>query len=44
MPEYIHLIGAEQVQSAAVSMRGAAEEINRAAMNLETKDCVRWME
>ncbi|HAF43767.1 MAG TPA: hypothetical protein DCK83_02155 [Gallionellaceae bacterium] len=35
MSEYVHLIGAEQVQSAAVSMRGAAEEMRQAAMTID---------
>jgi len=35
MSEYMHLVGTEQVQSAGVSMRGAAEEMNRAAMQID---------
>jgi len=31
MSEYIHLIGAEQVQSAANAMRSAADDMQRAA-------------
>jgi hypothetical protein len=35
MSEYMHLVGAEQVQSAANSMKNAAEEMQRAAANME---------
>lgn len=35
MSEYIHLVGSEQVQNAANTMRHAAEEMNRASANLE---------
>lgn len=32
--EHVLLVGAEQVQSAGVSMRGAAEEMRQAAMSI----------
>jgi len=32
--EYIHLIGAEQVQSAGVSMRSSADDMRRAASDM----------
>ena len=35
MSEYIHLVGAEQVQSAANTMSYAADEMKRAAANLD---------
>lgn len=35
MAEYIHLIGAEDVSRAGNSIRSAAEEMNRAASNME---------
>ena len=35
MIEYMHLVGSEQVQNAANTMRHAAEEMNRASANLE---------
>lgn len=35
MSEYMHLIGAEQVQSAANVMRAAADEMSRAATSIE---------
>ena len=35
MSEYMHLVGAEQVQTAANSMRSAAEEMQSAARNIE---------
>lgn len=35
MSEYIHLMGAEDVQCAGSAMRSAAEEMNRAVSNLE---------
>jgi len=34
MSQYITLLGAEQVQSAASTMRSAAEEMNRAASSI----------
>lgn len=34
MSEYVHLLGAEQVQSAASSMRSSAELIQRSVENL----------
>lgn len=35
MAEYVHLVGAEEVSRAAASMRNAAEEMQRAATNIE---------
>lgn len=35
MAQYITLLGAEQVQSAAGTMRSAADEMQRAASNIE---------
>lgn len=35
MSDYIHLIGTEQVQSAANTMSSAAEEMKQAANNME---------
>ena len=35
MSEYVTLLGAEQVQSAANSMRNAAEEMHRAANTID---------
>lgn len=35
MSEYMHLIGAEQVQSAANSMRQAAHEMQQAASSIQ---------
>lgn len=34
MPDYVHLIGAEQVQSAGNTMREAASEMQRAAYSI----------
>jgi len=34
--EYIHLVGAEQVQSAGVSMRGAAADMQQAATTIDS--------
>jgi hypothetical protein len=34
MAEYVHLVGAEQVQSAAITMRSAAEEMSRATSQI----------
>lgn len=36
MSQYMTLLGSEQVQSAANSMRNAAEEMNRAANTIDT--------
>ena len=36
MGEYVHLVGAEQVQSAGVSIGGAAEEMRQAAMIIDS--------
>lgn len=33
--EYVHLIGAERVESAAQTMRSAADEMTRAAQSIE---------
>lgn len=35
MSEYIHLVGAEQVQSAANTMRSAADEMKSAASSID---------
>lgn len=35
MADYITLVGADQVQSAAGTMRGAAEEMRRAASQID---------
>jgi len=35
MSNYVTLVGAEQVQSAASTMRSAADEMQRAAQNIE---------
>ena len=35
MAEYIHLVGAEQVQTAANTMKAAAEEMSRAASSIQ---------
>jgi hypothetical protein len=35
MTEYIHLVGAEEVTRAASQMSSAAEEMKRAAMNID---------
>lgn len=35
MTQYIHLVGAEQVQSAANNMRAAADDMNRAASAMQ---------
>lgn len=35
MSEYIHLIGAEQVQSAGNAMRNAADEMKQVAISIE---------
>lgn len=35
MTEYVHLIGVEQIQTAANSMRSAADEMQRAASSLD---------
>lgn len=34
MPDYVHLIGAEDVSQAARNMRGAADDIQRAASQI----------
>jgi hypothetical protein len=36
MSEYVHLIGAEQVQSAASAMSSAASEMQRAANSIDS--------
>lgn len=36
MPEYIHLIGSEDVARAAHQMQDAAERMSRAASNIDT--------
>lgn len=35
MAEYMHLVGAEQVQTAANTMRSAAEDMRRAASGMD---------
>lgn len=35
MPEYVHLVGTEDVRTAANTMRSAADGMNHAASNIE---------
>lgn len=36
MTEYVHLVGAEEVSRAAGRMQAAADDMNRAAMSIES--------
>jgi len=42
MSEYIHLVGADSVQSAGYTMRDAASDMQRAASTIE--DCTQRLE